>query len=112
MSHRSIILAALACGTLLAVGPRAVQAQGPGGFRPGGFPPPGGRPGGAPMDRMVQALGLTPAQQAKVRPLLEAEHKQIQAIHETYRAKISAILTPAQRKKLSEMRPQGPPPPR
>lgn len=96
--------------------PHAKRERGPGG--PGG---PGGR-----LQMLAEELELTADQKAKIGPMLKNEAEQLKAIHddkslsddqkkekakavrEEGRKSISAVLTPEQAKKLSEMRPRGP----
>ncbi len=131
MMHTQNFALALALGALLAVGPPAARAQGP------GIPPPPGGPGmmqgrpwggphGGPgmMQRLSQALNLTPTQQAKLAPIFQAQRSQMmslfgntsltqpqkfqrmQAMRRATDARIAAVLTPAQRAKWTALRAQ------
>ncbi|MBN9502313.1 MAG: hypothetical protein BGO01_13300 [Armatimonadetes bacterium 55-13] len=118
-------------GAIAAAG--MVMAQGAG-------PKTGGRQGGpggpgmqrrmmSPEDRlkmMSKFLGLTPAQEKKIKPILEDSMKKSKAIREDKKMpedkkreamkklrdannkKIEAILTPEQKKKMEDMRKRGP----
>jgi HlyD family secretion protein len=103
-------------------GPPAGRS-GPGG--PGGSGPGGGGPQSLEVirDRLVKQLGLTPEQQAKLEPILQDSRQQMiglrelpeperrargQKVRETTRAKIRALLTPAQQATYDEMTPGGP----
>jgi Spy/CpxP family protein refolding chaperone len=82
------------------------------------------------MARLTQVLNLTPAQQQKIRPVLEQAQQQMQAlaadnatpmadrqvkaqaIRENVRSQIDAVLTPEQKQHaeaMSQQRPGGPP---
>jgi HlyD family secretion protein len=103
-------------------GPLAGRS-GPGG--PGGGGPGGGGPQSLEVirDRLVKQLGLTPEQRAKLEPILQDSRQQMiglrelpeqerrargQKVREATRAKIRALLTPAQQAKYDEMTPGGP----
>jgi Spy/CpxP family protein refolding chaperone len=102
-----------------------------------GMGPPQGAPQHAPaqmtmderMARLTQVLNLTPAQQQKIRPVLEQAQQQMQAlaadnatpmadrqvkaqaIRENVRSQIDAVLTPEQKQHaeaMSQQRPGGP----
>jgi HlyD family secretion protein len=99
-----------------------------GGLTGGGAGGGGGRGSGPPSaeairDRLVKELGLTPAQQAKLEPILQDSRQQMmglrdlpeqdrrargQQIRVATRAKIRALLTPEQQAKYDEMAPGGP----
>lgn len=55
------------------------------------------------MKRLAKELGLSQAQQAKIRPLLADEAKKIREIRASTRTKMVAVLTPAQKKKLEAL---------
>ncbi len=76
------------------------------------------------LARLTEKLGLTAEQQTQLRPVLAAQAEAMQAIdqasltgeqrremiqqlHQDNRAKIAAILTPAQRQEMREMRREG-----
>src|SRR5438105_13577541 len=117
MHRQAIVVAAWALATALIAGPAVAQRPGP----PGG-PPRAGGPGGPPtpasiLDEMSKRLNLTAPQKAKIKPLLEAEQKELTALfsdqstprdqkmgkfrslRDSYQAKINKVLTPAQLKK-------------
>jgi Spy/CpxP family protein refolding chaperone len=76
------------------------------------------------MQRLTQALNLTPAQQAKLGPIFQAQRakmmslfqnasltqpqkfQKMQAMRQASEAQVNAILTPAQRTKWAAMRAQ------
>ena len=78
------------------------------------------------MARLTQVLNLTPAQQQKIRPVLEQAQQQMQAlaadnatpmadrqvkaqaIRENVRSQIDAVLTPEQKQHAEEMSQHGP----
>ena len=114
---RSLALLALSaslCSLVVAAPPTAGAKPGAGG--PGGRmggPGGGGRRGGGMMMRMMKDLNLTPAQQAKMKTLMDQRRAvresttltddQKRAKMTAMNPKIDAILTPAQRKKRATM---------
>jgi len=63
------------------------------------------------LQKLTKKLELTEEQQAKVKPILEQKHQQLQALHKQMkeirmnaRAQIEAELTPEQVAKLKELR--------
>ncbi len=109
-------------------GPAPSGPAGPPAARGGGAPSgPGGGPGGGGRqsleeirDRLVQQLGLTAEQQAKLEPILQDSRQQMmglrelpeaerrakaQRIREASRVKIRELLTPAQQAKYDEISP-------
>jgi Spy/CpxP family protein refolding chaperone len=117
---------------LLAIVPASAQ-QGP---PPGGPPPPQGA-GPVPLEFVLRAIDLTPAQRAQIEPLMRARHEAADAARPAAEAAgralaeqvqdgtfdeadravadaallrdIRALLTPAQREKFDRL--LGPPPP-
>ena len=93
-------------------------------------PPPAGEHGGQhkggkgmdPLKMLTEKLDLTPDQQAKIKPILEEQKKEMDAIRgdsslekdakwakgaevmKTYQPKIRALLTPEQQKKYDELK--------
>jgi len=98
------------------------------GFGPGSGTPPMGGPGrgmmamgGAPSptemadrmtDHLVNQLSLTDDQKTKLRPIIEQQVAQMQKLMEDTKAKINPILDADQQKKLDQLKPPGPPPPK
>ena len=137
MKHK-ILLTIMACGASLVLCP-GVRAQdaspapattgtdaggGEGGHHHGGHK--GGGPGHGPnadkvLERLTTELSLTADQQAKIKPLLEAQQTQMQAlhadtatadkdkrekfkqIHESTVSQINAVLTPDQQTKYAAL---------
>ena len=56
---------------------------------------------GRPIERLAKELKITPAQRAKIKPILAEETRQIRAIRAATRTKLIAVLTPEQRKKMA-----------
>lgn len=121
--------ALIAAGMLLALPARA-QDDGAADKKPRPERPEGGQRGDQ-LARLVEALGLTPDQVEKLKPIVAAEMKErqeirkeagpdadravlrekMQAIREKYRPQIAAILTAEQKEKFAKMqerRPGGP----
>jgi Spy/CpxP family protein refolding chaperone len=87
----------------------------------GGTGEHGGMMGGNPGERMAKELNLTADQQTKMKSIMESTHQQmraiednqslsqqdkhakIQALHESTKSQISAILTPEQQQKFAQM---------
>ena len=53
------------------------------------------------LERLAKELKITPAQQAKIKPILAEEARQIKAIRAATRTKLMTVLTPEQRKKMA-----------
>ena len=84
-----------------------------------------GHQAGKRMAKLADALGLTDAQKAQIKPILmnaaqqvravrkdttlspEAQKTKLKAIRKSTKQQIAAILTPEQKKKLAAMRHQG-----
>ncbi len=89
-------------------------------------PAQGHRHGGGRLQKLAARLGLSDAQKARLRPVLQGTRRQAQAIkadttltpaarqakmkdlHRSTRRRMLAVLTPAQRQKLKTMRPVKP----
>jgi periplasmic protein CpxP/Spy len=133
MKNTSIKVAALALGAALCASPLLAQVQGqnaaPGKGRKAGMSGKmhrGGQNTEARLARMAQHLNLTAAQQAQVKPVLEASHAQakavfqdqnltreqkqakLQEIRQATRTQMDTVLTAEQKEKLSQMRQQRP----
>jgi Spy/CpxP family protein refolding chaperone len=93
-------------------------------------PPPAGEHGGQhkggprmdPLKMLTEKLGLTEAQQAQIKPILDERKKEMDAVRadtslerdakmakaaeifKTYQPKIRALLTPEQQKKFDDMK--------
>ena len=125
-STKTMILATLAVGSLLAFSPtlRADDTNMPPTKPPAGAPPGGprgGMRGGPGLDQLAAALNLTDDQKAKVKPILEARDKKIkdlredtslspedrrtkmQSIREETMDQMKAVLTPEQFEKYQKM---------
>lgn len=98
----AVIAGALALGTAFAQGPGEHGHGGPGMM-------------GNPLEHLTKDLNLTPDQQAKVTPIVDAAKPQIQAIHqeamqkmraimESTGAQIRPLLTPEQQTKFDAMK--------
>ncbi len=55
------------------------------------------------LARMTERLNLTEEQKARIKPIMEAQEKQMKAEFQATRAKIREVLTPEQQKKFDEM---------
>jgi periplasmic protein CpxP/Spy len=129
-STKTMFLATLAVGSLLALSP-ALLAQDssntPPANPPAGAPPTGprgGMRGGPSLDQLTKVLELTDDQKAKVKPILEARDQKLKALHEDtslsqedHRTKMrsiveetqeqmKAVLTPEQFEKYQKMGPR------
>jgi Spy/CpxP family protein refolding chaperone len=128
MKIKTLLLPALLCGTLIALTP-ALRAQDSGATTSGSSSTAagGGKGGGRgfsvddQLARLTKALTLTDDQQAKIKPILEDEHKKIQAlfqdqsvqkadkqskmkdIRDAANTAIKAILTPDQSTKYDQL---------
>ena len=123
---RNLILTIIACGASLALCPGLhAQDASPSPSTTGtesGQHPWGHHGGGGDMlERLTKALDLTPEEVTQIKPILETQHTQIQAIredstlsqedkkakakgiHETATTQINAILTPEQQTKYAEL---------
>jgi Spy/CpxP family protein refolding chaperone len=124
---RNLILSIIASGATLALVP-GLQAQ-DAGTAPAAPAPAttgtdtGGHPGhhGDMLARLTKQLDLTDDQQAKIKPILETFHSQMQSVHqdsslsqedrrskmkdarETMNSQINAVLTPDQQTKFAAM---------
>lgn len=65
---------------------------------------------GPPIERMSRVLDLTPEQQKKITAITDKMRAEMRRLHESTRTQIDAVLTPAQRAKMKEMREQHGPP--
>lgn len=108
--------AAVALGTVTIYGSTAQAEQA--GAQTGAHP----RVGQRRIGRLAQALGLTDAQKAQIKSILQAQRPKVQAVRQNSslspeekksqlkaigketRAQIAAILTPEQKQKLAELR--------
>ena len=108
------VLAALSLALAAPLVPALAQTPSP-------ATPVHGQHGGGRLKKMAEALGLTDAQKAQMKPILISARQQAQAIkgdtslsddarksklrelHKTTRMQTMAILTPAQRDKLKAM---------
>ena len=134
---KSVVIAALVVGSLLAWNPalRAADTNTPPSAPPVGAPPPGQRPPGMRgpnFDQLAQQLELTDDQKPKVKSILDAQNQKMrdlrndtslapedrrpkmQSIREETATQLKAVLTPDQFEKFQKMtqrrRPGGPPP--
>ena len=137
-TNKTMLIAALAAGSLLAWSPalRAADTNTPPSTPPAGAPPAGqrspGMRGGPNFDQIAQQLKLTDDQKTKVKPILDAQQQKIaglredtslsqedrrakmQTIHQDTSTQLKAILTTEQFDRYQQMtqrrRPGGPPP--
>jgi Spy/CpxP family protein refolding chaperone len=72
--------------------------------RMGGMP----REGPVPIDRMTGELDLDPAQQEKIRAILERGHATMRGVLDDTSREIRAVLRPDQQEKFDRMRPRSP----
>jgi Spy/CpxP family protein refolding chaperone len=120
---RNFILTIIACGASLALCP-GIYAQDASPSTTGtdsGQHPWGHHGGGDMLERLTKALDLTPEEVTQIKPILETQRTQMQAIradttltqqdkmakakdvHEATTTQINAILTPEQQAKYAEM---------
>lgn len=52
------------------------------------------------LDRLNQTVGLTDAQRAKIKPILEEERRTVMAVRKKSQQKVEALLSPQQKAKL------------
>ncbi len=114
MHYRSLIAAAIAASAFISVA-SPLFAQAP--ITPG---TPAAQAGGHGHGKLMKELDLTPAEKAKIKPIILAQRSQMEAIrsnsalsekqkrqqmkelHESTMSQIRADLTPAQQKELDE----------
>jgi Spy/CpxP family protein refolding chaperone len=107
------LLTAMTAGAIAIGGLLVVQAQDQGDCTGSGWHGHGRH--GSPLERMSEALNLTPEQKAKVQPIIDQARPQIVAIHQDAMQKTRAVmdstmtqirplLTPEQQKKADELR--------